>query len=62
MRCNICRRKIEMTPAAQSRDDTRVGGGYGERGRRNPTPGDGVSCILAEVERAFDCLAGLGLS
>src|SRR5947209_4576572 len=50
-----CRRKIEMTPGAQSRDDTPVGGGYGERGRHNPTRGDGVSCS------AFDCLAGLGL-
>jgi hypothetical protein len=26
-----CRRKIEMTPGAQSRDDTRVGGGHDER-------------------------------
>jgi len=26
-----CRRKIEMTPGAQSRDDTRLGGGHDER-------------------------------
>src|SRR5580700_710618 len=26
-----CRRKIEMTPGAQSGDDTRVGGGHDER-------------------------------
>jgi hypothetical protein len=26
-----CRRKIEMSPGAQSRDDTRVGGGHDER-------------------------------
>jgi hypothetical protein len=27
-----CRGKIEMTPGAQSRDDTPAGGGHGERG------------------------------
>jgi hypothetical protein len=26
-----CRRKIEMSPGAQSRDDTAVGGGHDER-------------------------------
>jgi hypothetical protein len=33
-----CRRKIEMTPGAQSRDDTPVGGGHDERG---------LNCIAA---------------
>jgi hypothetical protein len=60
----VCPRKIEMTPGAQSRDDTRAGGGHGERGTASkPNAGEGPSCILAvRLSSAFDCLAGSGLS
>jgi len=29
--CGACRRKIEMSPGAQSRDDTPAGGGHDQR-------------------------------
>ena len=48
-----CRRKIEMTPGAQSRDDTRVGGGHGERDT-SPQPNAGQGPELhpcGEVEQ-----------
>ena len=49
-----CWRKIEMSPGAQSRDDTAVGGGHDERD---------LECILAvRLSSAFDCFAGSGLS
>jgi hypothetical protein len=49
-----CRRKIEMSSGAQSRDDTPEGDGDEERG---------LDCIPAvRLSSAFDCLAGSGLS
>ena len=48
-----CRRKIETTPGAQSRDDPRVGGAHDERD---------LDCIpAAKLSSAFDCHAGSGL-
>src|SRR5271154_5143541 len=40
----VCRRKIEMTPGAQSRDDTPVGGGDDER--RNAFSAE--SCLVRQ--------------
>ena len=39
---STCRRKIEMTPGAQSRDDTPVGGGDDERD---------LDCVRSEGEQ-----------
>jgi len=36
-----CRRKIEMSPGAQSRDDTRIGGETMSATARNQTLGEG---------------------
>jgi hypothetical protein len=43
--------KIEMSPGAQNRDYTRLAADNGERGRHGQTRGDGLNCILAEVEQ-----------
>jgi len=52
MRFNICRRKIEMTPGAQSRDDIAAGGGYSEPGTASkPNAGEAELHPCSEVER-----------
>jgi hypothetical protein len=39
-----CRRKIEMSPGVQSRDDTPVGGGHDQRDiASEPNAGSGLS-------------------
>ena len=49
-----CRRKMEMSPSVQSRDDTRVPDGHEQRDS---------DCISAgELSSAFDCRAGSGLN
>jgi hypothetical protein len=49
-----CRRKMEMSPGVQSRDDTRVPDGHEQRDS---------DCISAgELSSAFDCRAGSGLN
>src|SRR6202022_4941577 len=47
-----CRRKIEMSPGAQSRDDTPVGDGAEERAGLH---------LAVRLSSAFDCRAGSGL-
>ena len=47
-----CRRKIEMTPGAQSRDDIAAGGGYSEPGTASkPNAGEAELHPCSEVER-----------
>src|SRR5712671_93469 len=55
-----CRRKIEMSPGVQSRDDTRLAADMtGATGHHSQTP-DGI--LAVRLSDAFDCLAGSGLS
>jgi len=53
-----CRRKIEMSPGAQSRDDTAVGGGHDERDH-SQTRGEGerhpeLTGMLADFKHVTD--------
>jgi hypothetical protein len=59
----LCRRKIEMSPVAQSRDDTPIGGGQDELGHHNQARDKGANWIRAvRLRSAIDCLVGSGLN
>ncbi len=55
-----CRRKIEMSPGVQSRNDTRLAADMTSAAGHHSQKLDGI--LAVRLSDAFDCLAGSGLS